>query len=342
MGTDGGGDGNQDAPIDEESFEKNWLLEINGVDCNLYTGPDGEDTLGESHPPEGRRVTVWLICRWQDRLRLIAGLLGTVAYEDGTVVRTPPFAYPVAEADDVTGPEAEGGVYPSRTFCTAIGGIRGVKWAADPDGSVTGLEGWGYYRYALIPAEFTTPPYLIEPLAGGGEGGGDMLGQAYCVSKTRIAGEMFSPPSGALKYKGGQFDGREVNDVNSSQIRVRYELSCTRVRMPLIPTATIDQFTGTVNANPFPLEDEQVAKGAALFMGANPQERSDPYDGQIVYDLELVWLVNADTSANGGPNPDWNYFLDPSGSWTQVIKAADGNPVFPYADHTELLSDEIQ
>jgi hypothetical protein len=325
-----------------EDYDKNWLLSIDGVDCNIFLGEKEQEAPDEAHPPDaGRTATVTFICPWADRIALVAGLVGTVSYDGGTIVRTDPYSYPVAAIDVFDPEENPNGVFKNRTVCTGIRQIQGRKWRSDVSGQVTGVKGWGYFVYALVTAEFTTPPYLIEPIPGGNATGfNDLLGQTYCISKTRIAGEVFAPPSGSFIFNGGAFQGQPLNDVSSMQLRIRYELSCVRVRMPLVPTTTINSLSGSVNSNPMTLGNQSIDKGAALFTGANPEPKPDPYNGGIVNDVELLWLVNQFNPQTGAPT-DWNLFLDPSGAWVPVVNKVDGDPVFAYEDHSRLFDNTI-
>lgn len=318
----------------------NPLLTINGVPCNIWTGDDGQQGhLAESTTLEGgRKSTVRFRCDWYDRDDLIAGLIGTVDYVGGSIVRTPPFTYPRRPNDDRS--QAPGKIFKPRHFCTAITDVQGLKWFADPDGSRTGLAGWGGFEWAILTAEFTSPPYLIEQVDGGF---GDALGITYAVSELRVSGEVFSPPTGAYRWAGGQFNGDELKDVHMGITRPRVELSVTRVRMPLIPYDTLAMMIGTSNQNSIPVGPHRVTPGAALFMGYNPRAYSDPYHGGIVYDIEMLWLINGPVVA-GGADADWNLYLDPQGQWNQVVQDLDAaNPPgpFPMADHYALLSDAI-
>lgn len=317
----------------EREYEKDWLLEINGVGCNIYVDEDGQQGhLIERHMENGREATVLFICPWAQRLDLVAGLVGTVDYNGETIERTPPFAYPLSEYDE------NAGVMPKRLVCTSISDVRGIKWQADADGSVTGTPGWGGFVFALLTAEFTTPPYLIEQTPGG-DSFNDLLGQTYCISKTRTSGEVFSPPTGSYVYAEGTYKGKPLDDVGASRIRCRTEISATRVRMPIMPDETIGSLIGSVNSAPFTVEGTEYPAGSVLFTGANPEPRSDPYSGGLVQDVELTFLANSPDPESKEPL-DFNFFLDPSGAWVKVTTAS-GDPVFPYDDLGLLFQDTI-
>jgi hypothetical protein len=330
----------------KDAFPKpNWILEINHVRCSIYMGPSGtEGGLNEANPTEGRTASVVFQCYWDDRLDLIAGLIGTVDYFSGRIERKEPFSYPVAMRDTQSGK-----IFPNRLVCTSISSVVGTKWQTDDDGSFTGVVGWGGYVFALITAEFTCPPYLVkpltDPLAPTDPAFNDLVYQVYTISKVRVSGEVFSPPVGSFQFAEGKFAGQPLLDVGASQIRTRFEVSVTRVRMPLIPTETASPLLGTVNDSDFLVGGQKFPKGTMLFSGINPEPRSDPYNGGLIFDVEFTWLANAPASTTDDPL-DWNFFLDPGGVWTKVeVKpTADGQPgkpVFKYADQTVLFNATI-
>lgn len=323
-------------------FPKNWNLSINGILCGIYVGPDGNSYgISEGHGPDGRRATVYFQCFWDDREDLVAGLLGTVDYQGNTIIRNDPTAYPLANRDSLA---ESGNIYPNRMFCTGISSITGTKAWEDETGDNVGQAFWLGYCYAIVQAEFTCPPYLIEDLDGPGippsdPSFNDLSYQTYCVSNIRVSGEVFSPPTGAFVFASGAFSGNPLLDVGASQIRTRSEITITRVRMPLIPMQTIGPLIGTVNQLPFQVGGQLFPMGSMLFNGINPTPRSDPYNCGIVWDIEHTWLGNSPANTNGVVL-DWNYFLDPGGVWSKVTTKG-GDPVFAYADHTVVFQDAI-
>src|SRR5208282_5835485 len=98
------------------NFPKDWTLTIGGVQCGIFQADD--DAIVESNQETGRAATVRFICNWNDRIGLIAGLLGTVDYNDSetTISRNSPFSYPVAGGDQDL-------IYPNRTICTSISSV---------------------------------------------------------------------------------------------------------------------------------------------------------------------------------------------------------------------------
>lgn len=320
-----------------------YYLTIGDAPCNLYTGDDGQQGhLVEGTGPDGPKYTVQFICDWPERNNLIAGLVGTVDYQGGAIVRTAPFFYPVSSYDQqpfpVTGIQ---GMFPNRIFCTACPEVRGIKWARDDSGSVSGLAGWGYFTYAVVTAEFTSPPYLVE--SAGTVGFNDLVNQLYCRSKLRVNGEVYSPPGNAARWTEGTRSGQPVNDVNVGIQRPRYELSVTRMRMPIVPSSTLDSMIGTVNETTIRIGQNTVSPDAALFVGYNVEERSDPYHGGIVYDIEMLWAVNGfiyERNADG----NWNWFVDPAGDWSAIgypNEEDSFSPPFDEAEHNNLFSNAI-
>lgn len=326
------------------SPQENWLLDIDEVACNIYTGETGEDGhLTEANGPEGLKATVMFKCAWQDRNDLKAGLLGTVDYQDGTIVRSEPFSYPVSPRDLAPFGDGTQGMFNHRLVCTAVPEVRGRAWKSDPDGTVTGMPGWGYFTYAILTAEFTTPTYLIRPLGPNGTGFGDLVNQTYCTSELRVSGEVFSPPTGAYRWTEGSRTGQPVNDANVGLLRPRYELAVTRVRMPIVPTKTLDAMIMTINATTLQIGANTVSPDAALFLGYNPRPRCDPYNGGIIYDIEMLWAVNGFITTRNADG-SWNWFVDPAGAWSAIgaPNGADGfDPPFSEAEHNDLFSDQI-
>jgi hypothetical protein len=324
-----------------------WLLQIGETPCNIYTGPDGENAIKESSTSaEGPRATVMFKCLWEDRNDLKAGLLGTVDYQGGSIIRTSPFAYPVSEDDTVVTGGLAGppqvGLFPGRLFCTDVSDISGVKWVCDSDGSITGLAGWGYYYYAILAAQFTAPPYLQTLSFLNGVAFRDLMAETYCVSKIRVSGEVFSPPTGSYLWVEGGRKGKQVQDAHCGLTRPRYELSVTRVRMPMVPMAVMDSLIGTVNETTLQVGSNTVSPDAALFMGYNVEPRSDPYSGGIVFDIELLWLLNGYITSRGADG-SWNWFVDPLGDWSGIASASSDatEPPFDEAEHNVLFSDTI-
>ncbi len=117
--------------------------------------------------------------------------------------------------------------------------------------------------------------------------------------------------------------------------------------MPLIPVEVSGPLLGTVNDAPFLIGGQSFPKGSMLFSGINPEPKSDPYNGGLIFDVELTFLANAAASTTKDPL-DWNFFLDPGGVWVRVTtKPTDINdpttakPVFKYADQTVLYRNQI-
>ena len=318
--------------------QDNWLLTINGVGCNIYTGPDGQDGhLSEDNASDaGRRAKVRFKCAWSDRNKLIAGLVGTVDYRQTTIVRTPPFSYPTAPPDDFNN---GGPIRADSMFGTSITDVSGIKWSTDIDGSETGLQGWGAFTYALVDCEFSSPPYLITPVNGVGD---DLVHQTYCITKLRVNGEVFSPPSGAYQWAEGGFINQPVNDANVGLMRAKYELSVTRVRMPIVPMETLDAMISTVNKVAIKVGTNTITPEAALFLGYNPEPYKDPASGQIVYNIEMLWAINGLVTSRNADG-SWNWFVDPSGDWSAIVSTGKANsaPPFSAIDHNNLFADNI-
>jgi hypothetical protein len=310
---------------------------LNGVACHIQTGAEGETgLLTESYPETGPEHTVTFKCAWFDRIALIQGLLGTVDYDGANILRTPPFAYPL-------GPNAPAfGLQENRIICTSIGTVTGIKPRTDQDGSLTGVAGWLYYEEAVVPARFTVPAWQPEDVDLDGVLS-EATGLAYVATKYRVSGEVFAPPTGAIIWDGGAFAGRPLEDTAASQVRTRLEISCTRIRMPLVPLLTVQNLVGCTNIQDFSISGKKFPKGSVMFMGLNDNEpRGDPANYGLVHDVEMIFLANAGDQSHQKPAAlDWNKFMDPNGDWNFVKTADTGDKPFPYFDFSPLFSDAI-
>ena len=234
-----------------DTFTKDWQLYIGGIPCAIYQA-EGE-AITERCPETGREATVQFICQWNQRLDFMAALLGTVDYDGGQVIRQDPFSYPVSTADQEL-------TFTNRLICTSVSNIRGLHWWTDGTGGSWGaagatvadpaLPGWGAYVFAIVTAEFTTPLYWItsDPDTPNFD---DLLAQTYLITKMKAGGEILAPPFGSIIYDnpGGPHDAEPVLDIGAVQIRTRSEVSCTRVRMPIVPTNAIIAAMNSVNSD---------------------------------------------------------------------------------------------
>jgi hypothetical protein len=327
-------------------------LEIGDIECWYHLGADGSEggiteTYSLDNGPEAR----WsLKCAWTDRQQVIQALLGTVSYSGGKVSRTPPYAYPLDNSLTV----ANGGVQtPNRWICTSVGPIRGLKWQTDDYGDITstGVPGIGMYQWAVFDAVFTVPLWQPDDFNPGTQGV-DLSTAPYVVTKTKTSGEVFAPPTGSVIYQGGKFAGKALQDVNASIIRTRTEISVTLIRFPIVPTNLINSLIGSVNGKPWQIGTYTFPRGSILFTGSNSEPRGDPCSFAIVQDVELLFLANGPSSAfqqGGGVGDlgnqsslDWNYFIDPSGTWVQVGFNTDPpQPLFSYKDFSKFFQPTI-
>jgi hypothetical protein len=331
----------------------NSTIDINGIECSIFVGEDGQQGgIQESYSLEtGPEARVTFKCGWADRQPLIQALLGTVSYKNGSISRTPPFAYPLDQSLSSAG--GSGGTPPAiqiqnRWVCTSTGPVTGIKWKTDIDGSETGtgLEGWGFYAWAVFDAVFTVP--LWQPTGVGSPGSlADPTGNSYVITKIRTSGEVFAPPTGAIIYGGGKFAGKALQDVNGSLLRTRSEISITLVRMPIIPTIDFDSLIGSVNEADFEIGAYSFPMGSMLFTGWNSEPHPDPCNFGIVQDIELLFLGNGPASSfqGGGAGQsslDWNYFLDPSGTFVVCNFNTDPpTPIFAYTDFTTFFENQL-
>jgi hypothetical protein len=323
-----------------------WVLEVGGIPCGVYLGPDGTQGPTEISDEHGRRATATFQCEWASRNDLIGALVGTVDYPGAAIARTPPFSYPFATVDTTqhTVNGSSNSIIPQRLVCTAISRVQGTKWRTDNEGGLfSEVAGWGGFAYALITAEFTCPNYMLAPTEFA-PAFTDLSTLPYVITKTRVSAEILAPPAGAFQYADGAYKGKPLLDVGAAQPRSRLEINMTRVRMPIVPTVIATPLLGSVNQDPFVLGGLEFTKGAVLFNGMNPEPRSDPYNGGIVWDVEYQFLANGlvyITSVDDRQYADWNWFLDPKGEWTKVTYPDGKTPVFEYADFRPLFQDAI-
>jgi len=334
------------------TFPKEWTLMIGGVGCGIFM--DEGDGIAESNQETGRAATVIFQCYWNQRQQLIAGLLGTVFYDGTKINRSDPFQYPFSTYDqnDVT-PET---VYINRVVCTGITSVRGTHWWTDPQGKdpITdpAVAGWGGYVYALVTAEFTTPVWTLPSWEESDQYayGGDLLGQSYCITKTKSLGEVFAAPTGGLVWGPDappKISNIPLLGIGAPQIRTRMEISCTRVRMPIIPLKALTTAAGSINTTDFTVGSYTCPAGTVLFNNWNPEPRSDPQSGAIVYDIELIFLANmpASTGQIGGVANtamlDWNHYMSLDGNWYTVVTAGTNQPLYKSIDFSPLGAGDL-
>ena len=277
-------------------------LTIGGIECWFGIGPDGQEGgIAESYTLDsGPEARCTFKVDWNSRQELIQSLLGTVNYANGSVSRTPPFAYPLDNFLVVAG----GGIQtPNRWICTGIGAVKGTKWKTDDfgDNTSTGVPGWGYYQWANVEAIFTVPLWQVDDFNPGTQGI-DLSSAPYVVTKIKTSGEVFAPPTNSVIYLGGKFAGKALQDVNASIIRTRMELSVTLIRFPIVPANLINSLIGSINGKPWQIGTYTFPRGSILFTGNNSEPRPDPCSFAIVQDVELLFLANGPASAfqNGG------------------------------------------
>ncbi len=340
-----------------DTFPKAWTLHIGDIYCGIYQA-DGNG-ITESNEETGRCATVVLQCNWNERQQLIEGLIGSVYYDGTTIQRLDPAQYPFSTSDQSDlDPEV---VYGDRMVCTSISSIRGIHWWTDPDGTdpITDppVAGWGGYVYAIITAEFTTPIWTLQSWEDSPEYGygGDLLGVPYCITKTKALGEVLAAPNGALIWgpdAPANISGVPLLGIGAPQIRTRMEITCTRVRMPIIPMNALLKAVGGINLTDFIVGGYHCPPGSVVFNNFNPEPRSDPQSGAIVYDIEMIFLANCPASTGqirgvASTNMlNWNYYMSLDGNWYSVVTSQSNGPLYKNIDFSpggasDLFTDEI-
>jgi hypothetical protein len=103
--------------------------------------------------------------------------------------------------------------------------------------------------------------------------------------------------------------------------------------MPKAFVNTLANYAGSVNSQPFAMDDNIYPVGCVLFTGAESEPIANPADGLIIQEIAMNFLANYAT--------EWNKFLAPDGLWHYINTKPDGsgNRPFRYLDHNVLFGD---
>jgi hypothetical protein len=311
-------------------------FKINDADVGIWIGEDGaQGGIVETWTDQGLEVTVYLHCAWFDRAKVYSGLRGTVGWGSGpiglaaggTIQRTDPAVLPVPPNSAYRW---------DRMVCVGTGEVRGEKWRTDPDGSITGVAGWGFYVNAIIPARFAVTPWQTIGNIGDGSGSADpadrndISGQPYTITKIRTQGEVLCPPHGTYFWP----NGNAVDESHIGIIRAKQEISITRVYMPSVHVAEIQSCIGTINGKPLRIGDYTFPKGSLMMAGCESEPYGDVGIGLLAHDIHITLLGNGlDNKPPDGNDhiQDFNYIMSPDGTY-QKIADKQGNTPFPYVN----------
>ena len=294
-----------------------------GVPCALFVGDNEADAIVEQVTEQGPQATVKLKCPWSLRWDLYAALLGTtVMGEGGSFSIHPPATYPTVIVE-----EGSGGT--GLLICTAITAVTGIKYRTDPEGTLTGMAGWGLYEFAVLTAVFTRPNWYHPAEDPGGQA--DASGLPYTTTRIKTNSEVYNPPTGAYYYQAGKFQGQPIFEGSLGIMRNRAEISMVRHRFPALPLSRALTDGGCVNDDVVTFGDYDFAKGCLLFTGNNSDPTGDAGSVLITQDVEFTFL--------GDSENDWNSVMDPDGVW-QIVNsdsAGAGKPPFKYVDFQKFF-----
>ncbi|WP_422924508.1 hypothetical protein [Singulisphaera sp. PoT] len=279
-----------------------YYFYLNGVACSYdLTSADGSEAYGESVSLEsGVSAEVIIKCPWASRFKLIRGLMGGVTL-NGTYMT---FLKPAMLPD-----------YP-KALCTGIGGIKGLLPA-------TRRDGWPTYKFALVTAQFTVPPWIQ-----------DESYPPFTTLNITTAPEVFTPPGGAFYMPA--LSGAPVAENSLGIIRAHSEVTITREFIPYPPVAACMKLAGTINSDDITISDRTFPRGCLMFVGmgeATPM--ADPMTGYQAYKVSYKFMGNDDT--------EFNKFLGRDGEYHTVNSQKDGSgrAPFEYASHSWFFGNDL-
>lgn len=308
---------------------KSPSLSVNGVNAAIYLGEHGDQGgIVEQWTDRGLEIRIEFIVRWPDRIRFIQALRGSAAVDaNGKIVRNDPWTLPQNPNDPLPEFDIFAGhpYYWNYYLCVGTDPFRPVKPKTDPDGSATGLEGWVYYDYVVIPARFAIPPYRVGPFTGTYEIGTDLSGYPYTSVKGKASGEVFQCWNNSYKFKNLDQPAGDVG-----LIRSRQEFTITRYMMPFLDTTKYDAMIGKVNTESIKIGTTTYAPESMLYMGYEPEWVGDPSTGLLSCNVHHTIMANGEMAvASGDANSSWNYALTKLGFFDKMVLRTDGTTT-PY------------
>jgi hypothetical protein len=304
---------------------------INEIDCAIYLGEDGQSGgIRESWTDRGLEVNIDFICAWKDRLRLIQGLRGGATWDGtpgGKVTRQHPVSLPLVSTDECPEiPIWSGlGYFWNRFICVGTGEFEPVRWQTDKDGSVTGIQGWGFYDSVIIPTRWASQTYftgnsIVNPYVMGY----DLSGYPYTTTTTKTSGEVFSPNTSTFKFLNS---GIPVNEASIGLIRAKTEIIITRHYLPGIDVASYDSLVGKINSDILTLGNKPES---LLYMTYDVEPYGDASTGTTFCDIKHHIVANGLVRDDNGKNQDsWNYYMNRKGNWDKLVDSKTGK-ISPY------------
>lgn len=291
------------------------IANINGVDCYLAIGPEGEGGYDVSYTEEGYRHTIMYKCDWNDHVKVLEGLRGGIVLGTRTAPHESPFL--------------------SGMYCLSVGTVKSIGFA--------GTVGGPGFKLAYIPATYGLPRFRFEN-GDPADPQADPTGKAWVRSVSRTSCEITQVPTGVYYWAGGPDNAKPVYESSVGILRSRVEINATKY---LLKTPNIDSvltLQGSVNEDIVYYGDTQFKKGALLFISANAEPAEDSLDG-LTYNLEMVFIGNGYVDVGTGGTytayqPEWNEFLATDGKYYKITdnSAGTGRPPYRYSDFwTEIF-----
>jgi hypothetical protein len=237
----------------------------------------------------GPGATVRMRCLFEDHYDLVRDLMGTSVVVGGSIVRTPPFAYPAS----------------TNLYCTEIPEISGGKKKFfssffPSDGN------WIASKYSYLTVVFTPIPYDFD--------GSGPAGQPWTSLHIGVSGEFLSMPQSHYKFADGVPTTTGVGKVVPQQ-----EISLTRHFLPYLPVVEMDAQVGKVNGADFTIGAFTYLAGTLLFLGGENEYQRDTA-GNTLMDLDYKFLYR---------KVKWNYYKHPSPTHDfEVVTDGNGDPVY--------------
>jgi hypothetical protein len=251
-----------------------------------------QDGIRERWASTGPTATVKFKCLWTDRYRLAQELVGTSVAAGNQIIRVVPFAYPTSP----------------NLFCMPDLDI-------EPHGKpIRESSGWLSYKYAIVTANFGTPPYSFD--------NSDPSGKPWTVTNMDVGGEFLTLPGSTYRFP----DGTPTN-TPIGKVIPQVTFSLKRHWMPYLPVGEMLTLVGKVNDASFDIGGFACPEGTLLFM-AGPNDRQTDTTGSVTQEVQYKLVYRS---------VPWNFYLHPNRtSGFQAVTDGNGDPPYESGDFTIL------